>query len=330
MERKYDAPLAVIHRPDLQRILLDALAAAHVDIRLNQKATKVDPNFSGRIQVNSGECIDGDLIIAADGIKSTIRGQMAARHGVVDRTIPTGDAAYRLVIPREKLRRDPELLKMVDTNNAIRWMGQGAHVVSYPVKNNQAYNMVLVHPQKPGSGTKESWSNKGDKKEMLEVYKDWNHVLLRLLTYIPEGEIMEWTLNSHVPLPTWVENCCALAGDACHPMLPYVAQGAAQAMEDAGVLTVLLSLAEEAPLALRVYEKLRKTRAEEIQNSADRTRTTLHLPDGRQQEERDRKMSGKGRNPDLWLDQKWQDFMWDVDVMKDALVGWERLAAVAQ
>ncbi|KAL2044759.1 hypothetical protein N7G274_002534 [Stereocaulon virgatum] len=202
--------------------------------------------------------------------------------------------------------------------------------MAYPIKNNNVYNMVLLHPQKPNVDQTESWTNKGDKKEMIEFYKGWNDGVRDLLPYVPEGLINEWTLNFHPPLPSWIETKTALIGDSCHAMLPYVAQGAAQAIEDAGVLTVSLSLADDVPTALSVYEAVRKSRGEAIQNSAASTRIALHLPDGKEQEERDAAIAGTGPNPDLWADQGWQDFMWGVDVMKDTVVGWNKWVALVK
>lgn len=84
--------------------------------------------------------------------------------------------------------------------------------MAYPIKNNQVYNMVLLHPQRPDSENDESWSRKGDKGEMLETYKGWEGLVQDLLSYVPEGEVMEWTMNSHHPLPTWIQGKCALIG----------------------------------------------------------------------------------------------------------------------
>lgn len=252
---------------------------------------------------------------------------MTEAHGIKDCSIPTGDAAYRILIPREKLQHDKRALALLDQNIGVRWMGPSAHIMAYPIKNNQVYNMVLLHPQKPDVKYKESWTTKGDKQEMTEYYKDWNELIRSLISCVPEGEINEWALNTHPPLPTWIENKCALIGDSCHPMLPYVAQGAAQAIEDAAVLTVTLSLAEDVTTALKVYQAVRKSRAEAMQQSAASTRDALHLPDGCEQEQRDKAMAEYGPSNDLWIDRKWQDFMWGVDVMKDTLRDWPNLVA---
>lgn len=207
----------------------------------------------------------------------------------------------------------------------------------------QFLKMVLLHPQKtPDSqqaAAEESWTRKGDKKEMLDFYKSWTPEVQNLLSYVPDGDVMEWTLNSHTPLPSWIENKVVLIGDASHPMLPYVAQGAAQAIEDAGVLQcVLAKSSTDIPLALAAFESVRKARAEAVQGSAASTRKALHLPDGAAQRERDEQIQragkgsggGGGENPDLWADTTFQQFIWGVDVMRDTIVRWPEHRARAE
>ncbi|SMY28061.1 unnamed protein product [Zymoseptoria tritici ST99CH_1A5] len=312
----YGAPLGVIHRGDLQRVLLQCAKASDVDIRTGHKVVRVDENFEARVQLVSGEWIEGDVVVAADGIKSSVRAQIAAHHSYKDHSTSTGDSAYRIMIPKEKLEHDEYALKLLKENVGMRWMGPGGHIMAYPVKNNTVYNIVLLHPQKEDLDSHEaaSWTRKGDKQEMLDFYRDWCPEVQNLLSYVPDGDVMEWTLNSHNPLPSWVENRVVLIGDASHPMLPYVAQGAAQAIEDGGVLQcVLTKSSADIPLALAVFQSVRKARAEAVQGSAAATRKALHLPDGPEQQERDRKImdAGKGssENPDLWADKTFQEFM---------------------
>ena len=138
----YGAPLSVIHRGDLQRILLEGAKAEDVDIRTNSKVVEVDTKFEARVKLKSGEWIEGDVVIGADGIKSDIRRQMAEGHGIQDQSQPTGDAAYRILIPREKLEHDKEALELLESNAGMRWMGPGGHIMAYPIKNNTVYNMV--------------------------------------------------------------------------------------------------------------------------------------------------------------------------------------------
>lgn len=335
---KFGAPLGVIHRGDLQMILLEAAKKGGVDIRVESKVMKVDGSFAARVQLGDGEWVEGDVVIAADGIKSDLRRQIAEHHGHKDHATPTGDAAYRILIPEEKLQHDEYALGLLKQNVGMRWMGPGGHIMAYPIKNNSVYNMVLLHPEKPNLDPHagESWTRKGDKKEMLDLYRDWCLEVRRLLEYVPDGEVMEWTLNSHRALPSWHENKVVLMGDACHPMLPYVAQGAAQAIEDAGVLQcVLAKSSTDIPLALQVYESVRKARGEAVQSSAGTSQKALHLPDGPEQRERDAKIKKAseghgGENPDLWADTTFQDFMWGVDVMRDTITRWPEHKARAE
>lgn len=193
-------------------ILLNAVQEAEVPIYPNSKVTATDPSFSAGVQLVSGEWISGDVIICADGIKSDIRRQMTSAHGVTDHSHPTGDAAYRVLVPKDKIAGDEKALELLKENVGMQWMGPG-DIMAYPIKNNTAYNMVLLHPAKPSQHTEKSWTNKGDKKEMMAFCKDLNPMFKDLLYYVPEGEVMEWTLNSHRPLPSRIENKCVLIGD---------------------------------------------------------------------------------------------------------------------
>ncbi|KAF3390573.1 3-hydroxybenzoate 6-hydroxylase 1 [Penicillium rolfsii] len=330
--QEYNAPLCVIHRGDLQSILLHAVQNENIDLKLNSRVVSADSEFSGKVQLENGEEMAADVVIAADGIKSDIRRSIAKSHGHIDHAQPTGDAAYRILIPRKELENDPDALNLLESNVGMRWMGPGGHIMAYPIKNNELYNMVLLHPKPPGKSDEESWTQQGSKKEMQQFYEQWSPLVRKLLSYVPEGEVKEWTLNSHAFLPSWVENKTVLMGDACHPMLPYVAQGAAQAIEDAGVLACVLSLGGEdvdIPTRLKVYEIIRKDRAEKIQNSAAETRVALHLPDGEKQRQRDEAIKSGGKNPDLWADKSWQQFMWGTDVMKQTVDGWNDLVRQA-
>ncbi|UZJ50707.1 hypothetical protein CBS101457_000027 [Exobasidium rhododendri] len=329
--KKYGAPLSVIHRGDLLRELLKAVKDAGVDVKTKHHVVEADENFEARVKTDSGEWFEGDLIIAGDGVKSTIRAQMAKHHGVVDHSVSTGDSAYRLLIPRDSLKGDERALKLLNENVGMRWMGPGGHIMAYPIKRNQVYNMVLLHPIKKGQSPEDSWTTKGDRQEMLDMYSKWSSLVRDLISYCPEGEIKEWALNSHAALPSWHENKVVLIGDACHPMLPYVAQGAANAIEDAGALAAAFTKTSDVTQALEVYEEVRKTRAETIQQSASSTRKSLHLPDGPQQQKRDLAIAnagkGQGHNPDMWADSEFQDFMWGVDIMKDICQNWDSLLA---
>jgi salicylate hydroxylase len=147
-------------------------------------------------------------------------------------------------------------MKVIDDARGLRWMGpyvssvsversidifySGGHIMAYPIRAQQIYNIVLIHPSR--SDVVESWTSTGPRKHMDDFYSSWSPTVRRLLALNEDEEIPEWNLRIHKPLKTWVEGSVALMGDACHPTLPYVAQGAAQAVEDAGVLAVVLSM----------------------------------------------------------------------------------------
>ena len=163
----------------------------------------------------------------------------------------------------------------------------------------------------------------------MEVYGDFCPMIHRMLNLVPEGEVVEWKLRVHDPLITWVHGTAALVGDACHPTLPHMAQGAAQAIEDGAVLGVVLSpkrIADGKPQtiehALRLYEKLRKPRAEALVELAAENGREMHLGAGKAKEERDKifaaMKAGSGKVPDRWADADIQARVYGVDVVAEA------------
>ncbi|KAL4895017.1 hypothetical protein BDV59DRAFT_200274 [Aspergillus ambiguus] len=317
----------VIHRADLHNALIDkALELPNVELRVNSHVTNVqfDP---ATVTLASGKVVRGDIVIAADGIKSTIRDQLLGDEA--SHAIPTGDAAYRIMLPRSAMEKDPELRELVDNPEATRWLGPSRHIIAYPVRKHELFNVVLIHPDR--HGIEESWTTRGSKQKMVDDYSGWDRKVTKLIDLVADDEVLEWKLCLHSPLRTWIKGCVALIGDACHPMLPYVAQGAAQAVEDAAALSVLLSNVsskQEIPLALQAYEKSRKQRAETVQQSGSTNRIALHFPDGPEQQARDEQFRASmkgGSNPDKWADRATQDFLWAWDAEKVALDAWSEL-----
>ncbi|MCJ1314024.1 hypothetical protein MMC25_007704 [Agyrium rufum] len=309
---KYGAPLFVMHRGDLQRILLERAISEGVDLRLGCKVVKIDKCCNARLRLDSGGWIKGDLILAADGIKSVTRAHIANYYGFEDRSWSSGDAVYRIMVPVEKMKHDEEAMRYMRQNVGMRWMGPDSHLMAYPVRNNTVYNMVLVHPEKPQRSHLISWSTTGDKQEMLDEYKDWSTSIRKLLDYAPEGEIMEWSLNLQDEIPMW---------------LPYLAQGASQAIEDAGVLVTALALSQDMTTALEVYQSIRQPRMEVMHEMVAVTRKNLHMKEGAELLQRDQDIKQlkqptgsqpdqeSALHPDRWADGKCQDFMYGVDVM---------------
>ncbi|KAL3479960.1 hypothetical protein BJX99DRAFT_244625 [Aspergillus californicus] len=317
----------VIHRADLHNALIDkALELENVELRVNSHVLNIDFD-STTVTLADGSVVKADVIIAADGIKSTVRDHLLGEHA--SKPMATGDAAYRIMLPKSAMESDPELKQLLEVPEATRWLGPERHLIAYPVRNHELFNVVLLHPDR--HGIEESWTTRGSKQKMIDDYEGWDPVVTKLIDLVPDDEVLEWKLCLHPPLQAWVKGSIAMIGDACHPMLPYVAQGAAQAVEDAAALGVLLSeitSKQEIPLVLQAYEKSRKERAETVQQSGTMNRITLHLPDGPEQLARDEQFRASlngGSNPDKWSDRQTQEFLWGWDAEKAALETWNGL-----
>lgn len=275
-----------------------------------------------------------DVLLGADGIKSLVRGAMLSELDISCAVKDTNQAAYRIMITKEQVLRDPqadpELAALIDSNKVVRWIGEKRHIIAYPVSNNTIYNLSTTQPDTNfAAATNATYTTRGSKKAMLGVFADFCPLVQRMLNYVPEGEVCEWKLRTHEPLPTWVCGSTALVGDACHPTLPHLAQGAAQAIEDGAVLAVVLARlpaeatdAESVHRALKVYEKVRKERAYALVELAAASGRALHLGDGAAREERDKQFAalkaGKGPVPDKWADADVQREIYGFDCIQEA------------
>lgn len=224
------------------------------------------------------------------------------------------------------MEHDPELKQLIDEPVAIRWMGPDAHIVAYPIKAHEAYNIVTTHITDRHDLT-EDWTAQANKKQMQERFANYAPIVTKLFELAPEGDLVEWVLRIHEPLPQWVDGKVALMGDAAHATLPHIAQGAAMAGEDGAVLaTVLGALTSKANIhkALLKFQALRKPRADWAVEQARITGHNLHVPDGPEQEARD-KMIGEHTtqkegvsNPDKWSDRDTQSRLYGYNVVEEA------------
>jgi salicylate hydroxylase len=270
-----------------------------------------------------------DILLGADGVKSNTRVAMLRELGVEAEVEDTGQAAYRIMLSREQMASDPELLALIDADRVVRWIGEKRHIIAYPVSRKQIYNISTTQPDVNfAAAPSATYTTKASKKAMLEVFSDFSPMIHRMLDLVPEGEVCEWKLRVHAPLPTWVYGSAALVGDACHPTLPHMAQGAAQAIEDAAVLGVVLAHLPpgtgpaEINKALKQYEKVRKERAETLVELAAASGRALHLGEGAAKEERDKMFAAlkekKGPVPDKWADADVQKKVYGFDCMQVA------------
>ncbi|KLO16029.1 FAD/NAD-binding domain-containing protein [Schizopora paradoxa] len=287
MEEMYNSPYYHIHRADFHRLLLD-LASTVSTLKLNSTVVKVNPSPPHpSVTLSTGEVLSADLIIGCDGVKSLVRDLVV---GEPTKAVATGDAAYRAIIPTSEMMKDPALRELVESPEMTGWMGPGRHIMGYCIRAKREYNLVMAHPD---DGSVESWTAEGSADKMRADFEGWEPRITKLLSMVPST--LKWKLMDRQPLTTWLhhEGRVVLLGDSCHPMLPYRAQGAAMAVEDAAVLGNLLSRlshpAELTPL-LRGYEVLRYHRTAETQKSSRLNQHIFHLPDGPAQQERDDSM----------------------------------------
>jgi salicylate hydroxylase len=265
------------HRADVQTMLANALPPerlhlGHRLIGLEQRGDRVEARF------DNGALIAADVVVGADGIHSTVR---RALFGPDDPRF-TGCVAYRGLVPAERVQH----LNLETTMQ--RWMGPGKHFVHYYVQARRLLNFVCLVEQ--DTWTSESWSVRGDMSEARAAYQGWHPQVRAILD--AQQEIFVWALLDRAPLPRWSVGRVTLLGDACHPMLPFMAQGAAQAIEDGAALAAILARdGRDVPGALRAYEAARLPRTARIQALATASKTRFHLPDGPAQQERDAQMA---------------------------------------
>jgi len=287
------------------------------------------PSFTVKPRSREPYSVECDVLLGSDGVKSVMRQQILSELKIDAKIIDTNQAAYRIMINRSDMANDPELLYLIDNDSVTRWIGEKRHIIAYPVSSKSIYNMSTIQPDTHfASAPDATYTTKGSKPAMLDVFKDFCPKVQKLLNLVPDGEVCEWKLRVHAPLPTWVAGCTALVGDACHPTLPHLNQGAAQAIEDAAVLGVVLAkLPSTDPTsihkALIVYEKVRKERAEILVDLAAQSGRALHLGEGKAKEERDReferlKREGKGKVPDKWANKEVQEMIYRFDCVEVA------------
>lgn len=340
----YGYPHMVGHRSSLAGEMYNGCKDASSSITFHfshsvQKVHSWTPQVSFEVLPRDGEAynVECDVLLAADGVKSNVRDQMLQILNIDAKVVDSGQAAYRIMLKREDMEHDPELLALIDGERATRWIGERRHIIAYPVSNNTIYNLSTAQPDVNfAAAPSATYTTKGSKKEMLDVYSDFCPKIQKMLNMVPEGEVCEWKLRVHSPLPTWVHGNMALVGDACHPTLPHMAQGAAQAIEDGAVLGVVLSLLpdtkpESINKALKVYQELRKSRAEGIVALAAANGREMHLGDGQAKEERDAAFAaireGKqgAKVPDRWADADIQKMVYGLDCWKNAEESFEEL-----
>jgi salicylate hydroxylase len=306
MRRKYNAPFWDLHRVDLQVALYERAKQLGVEVRLGARVADVDFE-TPLIQLESGEELRSDLIVAADGLWSKCRERFLAAKGTSDQPLPTGDLAYRIVLRLEDLEDDRELYDWVVNPACNFWIGPESHVVAYSVRGGQMFNIVLLVPDDLPAGVARQ---AGSVDEMRAIFEGWDPVLNRFLDHVETVD--KWKLMHRAELDSWVSDKgnFVFIGDSAHSMLPYLAQGANSSLEDGAVLGYVLAALrskEQLPQALETFQRLRKTRGEAIVRETFAQRKDSHMLKGPEQKVRDELMLSKlGKEIDVKFPSRWQ------------------------
>jgi salicylate hydroxylase len=229
--------------------------------------------------------------VGADGIHSTVRRVLFGD----EKPRFTGCMCYRGLVPAEKLKH------LEVPREGTTWWGPGGHFVHYYVRAAKLLNFVAVRDCE--AWTTESWTERGDVAQAIAAYAGWHPQLRGILECVEET--FTWGLFDRPPLQRWSEGRVTLLGDACHAMLPFMAQGAAQSIEDGATLAACLTAGtNDLPEALRRYERIRLPRATRVQSMAAGNKTRMHLPDGPEQVARDAELA-KGTAQFALQDNAW-------------------------
>jgi len=278
MEAAFGFPHYQMHRADLLNTLACALPAERLHVG-HRFTALVDHGDHVAATFENGTRISVDALVGADGIHSAVRDIL------FDPEKPhfSGCVAYRGLVPASRLTHlDLEVTCQV-------WMGPGKHFVHYYVQNRRLVNWIVAIEQ--DTWTRESWTDRGEVADALAAHEGWHPQVRGILEAADETFI--WALFDRRPMARWSVGRVTLLGDACHAMLPFMAQGAAQAIEDGATLAACMSqaTAQTVPDAFRRYEALRLPRASRVHGLSEINKTRFHLPDGPAQQARDAEMA---------------------------------------
>jgi salicylate hydroxylase len=278
IEAEFGAPHMIFHRGELHSMLARAMPPERVHlghrcVAIAQDGGKVNAHFE------NGAEVEADALIGADGIHSTVRRVLrgAERPRFACR-------AYRGLIPTERVGDLPP--------ETGQWIGPGRHFIHYFVSAGRLLNFVGHVEQE--AWISESWTEPGSVADLRAAYAGWHPQVQRIIDAVDETFI--WAVMDREPIERWTYGRVTLLGDACHPMLPFMGQGGAQAIEDAAALAACFTrCGDDVEAALNLYETVRRPRATQIQTMSWDNKARLHLPDGPAQRQRDAEMT-QGRS----------------------------------
>jgi len=243
---RYGYPYFTVYRPDLLEVLVSAIGRERIHLGSKCVGFTQDEHVVA-LELDGGGTVSGDCLIGADGVHSRVRQILFGR----DQPQFTGIVVWRGIVPMEDL--PGHMRRMVGSN----WVGPGAHVVHYPLRAGKVMNFVGALER--SDWQVESWSARGTTEELAADFKGWHDDIQALIRNIPVP--YKWALMTRPPMSRWTVGRVTLLGDACHSMVPFLAQGAVMAIEDGFILARALSASQDLPAGLLKYEEARRDRA---------------------------------------------------------------------
>jgi salicylate hydroxylase len=264
--RRFGAPYYHVHRADLVQLLVEAARASNdIELTTDARVEGIAPSADGVSFQAGATHVVADLLVGADGIHSTVRSALFGHESPRF----TGNVAWRALVPVQRLA--PGLVRPM----ATAWWGPHRHFVHYYVRAGTLVNCVCVVEKR--GWEKESWTERGEHAELARDFAGWHPTVTTLIENMDRDACFKWALFDRPPMPTWSAGRITLLGDACHPTLPFMAQGAAMAIEDAAVLAQCVASVPDIPSALVRYEDLRRERTARIQAGSRRNARVFHM-----------------------------------------------------
>jgi salicylate hydroxylase len=265
---KHGVPYVTIHRADLHAILVDVVRGLKPDcIHVASAVTGFAEDASGvTLEITGKGKVRGDALIGCDGIKSAIRPAIVGP----TEAIYTGDVVWRVTVPMDSMPAE------MRTERTEIWVGPGRHAVTYALRHGRLLNFVgCVEYDKL---EEESWVTPRPWAEMRADFDGWHPFITTIIEKAPRDECYRWAMKIRKPLTNWSSARATLLGDAAHPTLPYMAQGAAMAMEDGAVIARAFQQEGDVSAAIRLYQRNRIERTTRVVNESSANRDLFHKP----------------------------------------------------
>ena len=316
-------PWWLVHRMHLHEGLVKIARKVGAELVINAKVVEIDwkSNKQTTVKTQAGATYTFDLLVGADGVKSVVRKSIMPN---VKPAPPTGNCAYRAIVPYDKIRQYPDLRPLVEKLTMEVWMSDKSYIISYPISAGKDFNMVLSHHRNSLVEDVEDV----DMDDLRATYKDYDPRIKKIVNMVPTAR--RWPLLVTGPLDTWStpEKNVVLMGDAAHSMVNHMAQGAATSMEDGAFLGRCIKNVVDGKIdisqAISIYENGRMPLAHLKQQVSFLNGAIWQLPDGPFQEARDRAMSPElrgvvpMRSPNLYGDPHTVMSVYGYDAERDA------------